>query len=192
MGIGRLVTRTVIGGLFIGHGTQKLFGWFSGPGLQGSEQMMQSLQMHPPRQHALVAGATETAGGALLAAGAATPLAASGLIGMMISAIRKVHLRNGVWVANGGYEYNLVLIAALLALVDEGPGPLSVDALRGREHSGLLWALGALGLGVAASTVVIELGRRRAPQLEAQGAYPSEGDSAAVEATAGRPVAPDS
>src|SRR5512144_1689694 len=159
-GLSLLVTRTLIGGLFIGHGTQKLFGWFSGPGLQGSEQMMRSLQMHPPRQHAVLAGATETAGSALLAAGAATPLAAGGLIGMMISAIRKVHVRNGIWLANGGYEYNLVLIAALLTIVDEGPGPLSVDAQRGREHSGLLWALGALGLGVAASTAVIELGRR--------------------------------
>jgi putative oxidoreductase len=192
MGIGRLITRAVIGGLFIGHGTQKLFGWFTGPGVQGTEQMMQSLQMHPPRQHALLAGATETAGGALLAAGAATPFAASGLIGMMISAIRKVHLQNGVWVANGGYEYNLVLIAALLTLVDEGPGALSVDALRGREHSGLFWALGALGLGAATSTAVIEVGRRRAPQPDAQRAYPSERDAAAVEATAGRPVGSES
>ena len=66
-GVGRLVARGVIGGLFIGHGTQKLFGWFSGPGPQGTGQMMQSLQMLPPQRNALLAGSTETASGALLA-----------------------------------------------------------------------------------------------------------------------------
>jgi len=115
--IGRLIVRLVVGGLFIGHGTQKLYGWFGGPGPAGTEQMMQGLNMHPPRRNALAAGATETAGGALLAAGLATPLAAAGLIGVMITAIRTVHLPNGPWNAEGGYEYNLVLIAALLALV---------------------------------------------------------------------------
>src|SRR3712207_8668934 len=86
MQIGRLAARVVIGGLFVGHGTQKLFGWFGGPGVSGTEQMMASLDLQPPRQHALAAGVTETAGGALLAAGLATPPAASGLIGTMITA----------------------------------------------------------------------------------------------------------
>src|SRR3954452_17714192 len=110
MQIGRLIVRLVIGGLFIGHGTQKLLGWFGGPGPAGTEQMMAGLKLHPPRRNALAAGATETAGGALLAAGLATPLAAASLIGVMLTAIRTVHLKNGPWAANGGYEYNLVLI----------------------------------------------------------------------------------
>ena len=65
MKIGRLLVRLVVGGLFIGHGTQKLFGWFDGPGPDGTEQMMYSLDMHPARHNALAAGATEAAGGAL-------------------------------------------------------------------------------------------------------------------------------
>ena len=71
----------VVGGLFIGHGTQKLFGWFGGPGPDGTEQMMYKIDMHPARRHAFAAGLTETAGGALLTAGLATPLAAACLIG---------------------------------------------------------------------------------------------------------------
>ena len=95
MDIGRLAARVVIGGLFIGHGTQKLFGWFGGPGLSGTEQMMGALEMRPTRANAIAAGLSETAGGALLVAGAATPAAASSLIGTMITAIRKVHQPHG-------------------------------------------------------------------------------------------------
>ena len=104
MNIGRLVARTVIGGLFVGHGTQKLMGWFGGPGLEGTAGMMQSLEMHPPRRNAMAAGVTETAGGTLLTLGLATPLACAGLIGTMITAIRKVHWSSGPWAAAGGYE----------------------------------------------------------------------------------------
>ncbi|HEV2451136.1 MAG TPA: DoxX family protein [Streptosporangiaceae bacterium] len=162
MKTGRLLLRLVIGGLFIGHGTQKLFGWFDGPGLAGTEGMMDKLGMHPPRQHARAAGITEAAGGALLAAGLATPLAAASLIGVMITAIRKVHASNGPWVSKGGYEYNLVLIAALLALADGGPGQLSLDRLIHLDDTGPGWALAALATGAAASAATVELGRRYA------------------------------
>jgi putative oxidoreductase len=170
MQVGRLIVRLVIGGLFIGHGTQKLLGWFGGPGPAGTAQMMDGLKLHPPRRNALAAGATETAGGALLAAGLATPLAAASLIGVMLTAIRTVHLPNGPWVSNGGYEYNLVLIAALLGLVDGGPGELSLDRALGLHDRGPEWALGALALGAAASTLTIELGHRTA--VKAVGATP--------------------
>ena len=95
MSIGRLAARTLIGGLFIGHGTKKLFGWFGGPGRAGTEAMMEFIEMRPAKVQALAAGATETAGGALLAAGLATPLASAALTGVMTTAIRKVHLPNG-------------------------------------------------------------------------------------------------
>jgi putative oxidoreductase len=124
--------------------------------------MMSALEMRPTRRNALAAGITETAGGALLVAGAATPLAASSLIGTMVTAIRKVHQPQGVWAAEGGWEYNAVLIAALFALVDAGPGEPSVDAALGREQWGPGWALGGLALGAAASTAAIAMGRRAA------------------------------
>lgn len=160
MNTGRLAARLVIGGLFVGHGLQKLQGKFDGPGIEGTTEMMESLEMRPATAHAYAAGVSETAGGAMLAAGAATPLAAASLIGVMITAIRKVHLKNGPWIMNQGYEYNLVLIAALLAIVDGGPGPISVDALRRKSRRGFPAMVGALGIGAAASTIAIELGRR--------------------------------
>ncbi len=163
MNVARLIARGVIGGLFIGHGTQKLKGWFGGPGLEGTDGMMQALGMHPARRNSIAAGASETVGGALLVAGLATPLASATLIGTMITAIRKVHISNGPWSSNGGYEYNLVLIAALLALAEEGPGDISLDAALGTERTGSRWSLGALALAAATSTAVIELGRRSAP-----------------------------
>jgi putative oxidoreductase len=67
----------------------------------------------------------------------------------MLTAINRVHLKNGPWVTNGGYEYNLVLIAAVLALVDVGPGQLSLDYLLDNERSGPRWTLVALALGAA-------------------------------------------
>ena len=186
MEIGRLTARLVIGGLFVGHGTQKLFGWFGGPGLEGTEQMMGALEMRPPRANAVAAGLTETAGGALLMAGAATPVAASSLIGTMVTAIRKVHQPHGPWAAQGGWEYNAVLIAALTALVDAGPGDLSVDAALGREEWGPGWALAGLAGGAAASAAAITLGRRGtgAPR----GSADSDVTDAAAGGTAGDPV----
>ncbi len=162
MHIARLAARAAIGGLFIGHGTQKLMGWFGGPGLEGTDQMMDSLQMHPPRRNAIAAGAAETGGGALLAAGLATPLAASSLIGVMTTAIRKVHAANGVWNSNGGYEYNVTLITALAALAEMGPGELSLDHALGIERKGTGWALAAAGVGIAMSYVTTEVGKREA------------------------------
>jgi len=189
MKIGRFAARAVIGGLFVGHGTQKLFGWFGGPGLDGTEQMMGALEMRPARANAVAAGVTESAGGVLLVAGAATPLAASSLIGTMVTAIRKVHKPQGVWAAQGGWEYNAVLIVALLALIDAGPGEFSVDAALGREEWGPGWAIGGLALGAAASTAAIALGGKVSAEDDA--VPTSKVADAAVGETAGDPVTAD-
>jgi putative oxidoreductase len=191
MEIGRLAARTVIGGLFIGHGTQKLFGWFGGPGLAGTEEMMGALEMRPTRANAVAAGVSEAAGGALLVAGAATPLAASSLIGTMLTAIRKVHQPKGVWAAQGGWEYNAVLIAALVALIDAGPGDLSVDAALGRKEWGPGWALGGLAVGAAASATAIALGRHGATEQASASASDGTIAAATADETAGDPVTKD-
>lgn len=147
MKIGRLLLRLSVGGLFIGHGTQKLFGWFSGHGLQATAETFEQLGLRPGKANAIAAGTAEAGGGALLAAGLATPLAASALTATMLTAIETVHAKNGPWASKGGYEYNVVLIAATLLLVEAGPGRLSLDAARGRERSGSGWALAALVTG---------------------------------------------
>jgi putative oxidoreductase len=147
MKLGRLLLRLIVGGYFIGHGTQKLFGWFGGHGLEGTGQFFEgTLGLRPGKHHALAAGLGETGGGTLVLLGAATPLGSAALIATMLTAINRVHLKNGPWVSDGGYEYNLVLIAAALALAETGPGPLSVD---GDKTYGNKGALIALLLGVA-------------------------------------------
>ncbi len=147
MKIARLLLRLTVGGFFVGHGTQKLFGWFGGHGLEATAAGFEQLGMRPGKHNAIAAGAAEAGGGALLAAGLATPLAGSLLTATMLTAIERVHGKNGPWLSNGGYEYNVVLIAAALALVEVGPGPLSLDAARGRERSGSGWAIAALATG---------------------------------------------
>jgi putative oxidoreductase len=160
MKLGRLAVRSVVGALFVGHGTQKLFGWFGGGGLDGTGQAFESLGLKPGRRHALAAGIAETGGGSLLALGLLTPLAASALIGTMATAIRQVHFKNGPWATEGGYEYNIVLVATLLALVDGGPGELSFDRVLRLHDTGVGWALAALGGGLAGSTFAVESGKR--------------------------------
>ena len=128
MDLGRTALRFVIGPLFVGHGTQKLFGWFGGHGPDGTGAFFEQLGLKPGKRHATGAGAAEAVGGALLTLGALTPVAAGLITGTMITAIRKVHLAKGPWSTNGGYEYNLTLIAAMLALTEAGPGRPSVDA----------------------------------------------------------------
>lgn len=157
MSLARLALRATVGGLMMGHGLQKLRGSFGGPGLEGTEKMMASLGMHPPKQHALAVALSETAGGGLTAAGFLSPLGPAMITGVMAVAIQKVHAKNGVWVTKGGYEYNLTLMTAALTLAIEGPGVLSIDGLLRKQRSGLRWGVLALalGLGAAAGTVAV-------------------------------------
>jgi putative oxidoreductase len=185
MSVGKVTARVLIGGLFFGHGMQKWAGWFGGPGLQGADGMMASLNMHPPRRNSLAASAVETIGGPMVAAGLGTPLASAALIGNMVVAIRKVHLPNGPWVANGGWEYNAVLIAALTLLAEQGAGSVSLDRKLGLERTGPVWGLGALALGTAAAFGAIESGRRAAPAVS------PASDSSPYPDTAGDPTTSD-
>jgi putative oxidoreductase len=157
MRLGLAVLRAVVGGLFMGHGLQKLAGWFGGHGLQGTGQSFESMGLRPGKAHAAGAGAAETAGGALLLTGLLTPLGASMVSGTMITAIRKVHAPNGPWVSNGGYEYNLVLLAAVFLLADEGPGTLALDDALGIRRAGLGWAVAQLAAAAIGSSAVLAL-----------------------------------
>ena len=157
MGLGTLAVRGALGPLFVGHGTQKLFGWFDGHGLEATAGGFESMGLRPGKRHAVAAGAAEALGGALLTLGAFTPLAQAMITGTMVTAIRKVHAPNGPWVTSNGYEYNLTLIALAAALTETGPGSPSVDsALFGDSFKGKGWALAALAAGVAGSYLVTE------------------------------------
>jgi putative oxidoreductase len=148
----RLTLRLLIGGLFIGHGTQKLFGWFGGHGLDGTGGFFESLGRAPGKRNAIAAGVAEAGGGALLAGGVALPVAGAALTGTMTTAIRHVHAPKGPWTTDGGWEYNAVLIGATLAVVE--------------DYCGLGWALGAGAAGVAGSVASSYLAAREAGRPE--------------------------
>lgn len=121
--------RVLIGLLFVGHGTQKLFGWFGGHGLAGTAGFFESIGIRPGRPMALLAGTSELVGAMLLLLGVWLPLAALLIGGAMLVAIATVTGRNGVWITNHGFEYNLVLLVVVVALALLGPGALSLAAL---------------------------------------------------------------
>src|SRR5436305_9874707 len=147
MDFGLLVLRLVVGALFIGHGTQKLLGWFGGYGLEGTGGFMETLGYRPGKRYAVLGGISEAGGGLLLVLGLLTPLAAAAIIGMMINAIFAVHIENGVWAQNNGYEFPLVMAIAAGAIALGDGGALAVDKMVGLNLGGLIASLGIF-LGV--------------------------------------------
>jgi putative oxidoreductase len=162
MSLGLLVLRLVVGLLFVGHGAQKLFGAFGGYGVDGTGGFFESLGLRPGKAMAVSAGLAEFIGGLLLAAGLLTPVAALVLTATMVTAIWTVHAAEGLWASNGGYEYNLTLIAAVFAVTAIGPGPWSLDHVLGLALTGADWALGALGLALVGGAATVLAGRRGA------------------------------
>lgn len=161
---GLAALRAVNGGLMAAHGLQKLKGWFGGDGLDATAAGFEHLGLRPGRRHAVLAGVTETASGALMLLGAFTPIASAATTGLMTVAIRTVHGPNGPWAAKGGYEYNLTLIAAAFALADAGPGALAVDGTILKRRTGLGWAVAQLAIGVGSALAVLAIAERTAGQ----------------------------
>jgi putative oxidoreductase len=124
---GLLIIRLVIGLLFIGHGAQKLFGWFGGYGLKGTGGWLDSIGIKPGVTMALLAGLSEVVGGLFFAAGLLTPLAGILIAATMVIAIAKVHGANGLWVTQNGYEYNLILLVVAIGVALTGPGKYALD-----------------------------------------------------------------
>ena len=168
-----LLLRVVTGGLLAGHGAQKLFGWFGGHGLAGTAGFFESIGLRPGRAMALGAGAAEFVGGLLLVVGLVTPAAAALLFAVMFSAIWLVHRTNGLWATNGGFEYNLVLLAVAFAVTAIGAGSWSLDNILGLDADGAGWALAALAAGLAGAIGAVAVGNRQAARASAGRATPS-------------------
>jgi len=163
MAYGLLLLRVVVGLTMAAHGSQKLFGWFEGPRLAGVKAMLGNFGFRLPALMALALGLTEFGGGTLFALGLLTPLAALGIVVVMLNAVALVHFKNGFWAGKGGYEFNLVLLTVAVAVAATGPGRFSIDRALGWDDnlSGLWWGLGVVGAAAISSFVTLSLGRRR-------------------------------
>src|SRR4029077_9315950 len=159
MDLALLVLRVVVGLLFVGHGAQKLFGAFGGGGLDATAGMFDNIGLRPGWLHARAAGTAEFLGGGLRALGLFPPFAAAVLIAVMTAAVITVHAPNGIWNTNQGYEFNLVLAAAVFALAGTGAGNWSLDIAFGFDLHSTVWAIGALVVGVLGGFATVLSGR---------------------------------
>ncbi|MDX3773173.1 DoxX family protein [Chromatiaceae bacterium AAb-1] len=128
-GIAALLLRVPVGIIFVAHGAQKLFGWFGGYGLEGTGGWMASIGLTPGVLMAFLAGSAEFFGGIALILGFLTRPAALALSLAMLVAIFTVHIGNGLFMSNNGYEFGLALLAASVSLLFSGAGKASVDNL---------------------------------------------------------------
>jgi putative oxidoreductase len=159
---GLLFLRVVIGGIFSAHGAQKLLGWFGGPGLEGTRGWLGNLSFRLPAVMALVVALSESSG-VLFAVGLLTPFAALLMCSVMCVAIAAVHWPNGFFNGSKGYEFNLSLIAATVAVAATGPGRFSLDRLIGWDDnlSGLWWGVGVLVAATLGAASVLTTMRTR-------------------------------
>jgi putative oxidoreductase len=160
MEVGLFLIHVVVGLLIAAHGSQKLFGWFGGEGVEGTGGMMESLGLVPGRQMAVAAGAAEFAGGLLLALGLLVPVAAVLIASTYLVAARTAHAGKGPWNGSGGWEYVLVLSTVAIGLAFNGAGKWSLDHAIGWDVSGLWWGIGAAVAALIGAIAVLAATRR--------------------------------
>ncbi|MCW7943747.1 RpiR family transcriptional regulator [Streptomyces hygroscopicus] len=164
---GLLLLRLGTGGVLAAHGTQKLFGWFGGGGIEGTGQFMESVGYRPGKASAIAAGLAEAGGGTLLALGLATPAAGAAAAGAMAGAA-VVSAPNGFFAQSGGYEYAAALGLTAAGLAVTGPGRLSLDARFG-DATNRCWMIPAAFAVTGAVTTVVVAARNRRLRQGTQG-----------------------
>jgi putative oxidoreductase len=158
--------RVVQGSLMAGHGAQKLFGSFGGPGLEGTSGFMEMLGMRPGRPWAYLAGLSEFGGGVLTALGLLNPLGQLGVIASMAMATRKAHWGKPIWVTEGGAELPVLNIAISTALMVREPDAFSLDRLLGIRLPRWVGPVGLLG--IILTVLYSELGAEAPEQEQAR------------------------
>ena len=143
-----LLIRATLGLFMAGHGAQKLFGSFGGPGIEGTAGFMESLGLKPGKQWAILGGASEFGGGILTLLGLLNPVGLLGVIGSMAMATTKVHWNNPIWVTEGGAEFPVTNSVMATALMMTGPGKFSLDRAFGIRMPRWISFLGLVSVAV--------------------------------------------
>ena len=171
MSYGILLLRVVLGLTMAAHGSQKLFGWWGGPGLTGIRGWLDSMRLRGAWFPVIGLVGAEFGGGLLLALGLLTPFAALAIVVVMLIAIATAHLPKGFWNSNGGYEFNVLIIASAVALATTGGTRFSLDNAFGWADnlSGLWWGVRALAAGAVIATGLLSpLGRKPEAKVASQ------------------------
>ena len=133
-GLAEPLWRAAVGLLLMPHGAQKLFGWFGGYGLEGTAGFFAgNLGLEPGLFWAALVGGVEFFGGLFLAIGFLTRPAAAAIAILMAVAVFRVHIGNGFFWSDGGYEYPLMWGLLALGYMLRGGGATSIDGRIGRE-----------------------------------------------------------
>ncbi|MCW2505617.1 MAG: RpiR family transcriptional regulator [Actinomycetia bacterium] len=163
--VGLLLLRLGVGGTLFAHGSQKLFGWFGGHGIEGTAGAMEGMGFRPGTPSAIAAGLGEAGGGTLILLGLATPLAGSAAAGTMATAA-SVHTENGFFAMNGGYELPAVLGLSAASLAVAGAGRYSLDQLT-RHKLAQPW-LAVVGLAGSLTASAFVISKRKQTQQARQ------------------------
>jgi len=159
-----LIMRATVGGLLAGHGAQKLFGWFGGPGLRGTAGMMESLGLRPGAAWAPVAALSEFGGGVITVLGLLNPLGPIAIVAAMSMATVKAHWGKPIWATAGGAELPVTNMAVALAIALAGSGRYSLDAALGLRVPQALGAVAALAAAAGVATGAVSPATRPAAQ----------------------------
>jgi len=146
---GLLVARLVIGLLMAAHGTQKLFGWFGGYGLNTTGEFFVQLGFERGRAFAALASVAEVASGLLVTLGFLGPVGPALMISVMLVAAISVHWKNGLFATHNGIEVPLLYATGAFGLALTGFGDYSLDALFGIRAAwtpGITWAVLVVGI----------------------------------------------
>jgi putative oxidoreductase len=150
-GLAQLLLRGILGGTMIAHGIRHA------RTLDGTAGWFESIGFRQPRLQARLSAAVEVGAGSALAGGAATPLAASAVVGTMAVAYRTVHRPNGYFITAEGWEYVGLISAAAVALAALGPGRFSIDRVLGLDNAASPWQRAALAAGLGTGGAAVQL-----------------------------------
>lgn len=151
--LGLMLLRWAVGALLIGHGLQKAFGWFGGPGLDGFESRLAEVGFQHADMLTYIATGAQILAGVLLILGLFTPLAAAGALAYLVNGVlveamaahNEARLRDFL---TGGQEYKLILVAAVVVIILAGPGRYGLDAGRGWARRPFVGSFAALLIGI--------------------------------------------